>query len=411
MWGWSISYDASEGTLDDCLIYIGGDFGCDLEGATLVGKFTITEDLAHYCLDIGEFESNSFHLYTGKCLVNDAGKHMASDDECTATAMSKYGNMWSTFTLVSEGGPFVDTFTFDKDDTVNAMWGPDYKAFPVGGSSRKYISAHVDVCPVTGTSATVPPVSDGGSAAPVPSATVMPVTTPVAAPVQVVAPNPAPVFQAEGTSSPTGKVVVEQPDEACVDAFVYCPGRSVCLADPSFNNGSPSSSLGWSIEYNPSTDGVITDCLIYMGAVDNCDLADATEVGTFTITNDFVHYCMDDMGYGSDTYSYYAGCCVGNDNNSGCNSESISQFAASFNTYPISVVIEEPVTSFGIDKSRPINVNGSKWEATYGIFPFDGLCSGSIYMSARTCVKPFQAQQQDGKSTGDNSWWIPSGGN
>jgi hypothetical protein len=352
-WGWSISYTGN--IVDDCEIYIGVGEGCDLSGATQVGTFTIAPSLVHYCLDLGVYESNSFQFYTGKCPANDNANHLFSEMECSPIAMATYADRYETYPLIAEGGPMVSTYTFDVADKATGAWTESYEVFPIGSENRVFFSAHVNVCPVANSPALPAPT------------TYVPPTVPVPAPVVVSPPVTTPTITADHTHE-------------CSEAFVFCPGRSKCFNDPTFNGGMVASDMGsnwgWSIFYDASTDGIIENCQIYAGAID-CDFNNAEFMGTFTIAPTFTHYKFNDE-YSSSKFYLYAGTCEGNDNGGSCVPSDVAVYAREVQSYPLISETGPPVRDFTFDE-------GDCPSPSYGdidVFPI----TGAKYMTASTCV-------------------------
>lgn len=380
MWGWSINYSGSE-TIEDCGIYIGVGNGCDMSGATQVGTFTISPSIVHYCLD-KEWESNAFHFYAGKCDANDAGTHLNNSDTCIAVDEAKYANKWDTYPLKAEGGTKVKNFAFDKSfASTGVYWTSNYKVFEVGTEFRQYLSAHVDVCPVATTASP--------TASPTPGLTGDTITVP--------------------TSSPSSPI---KEQGGCEPAWVYCPGRSKCLNDPSFNDGNLAAVgqdgtvdnvWGWSIEYDATaSDELVDDCQIIIGATD-CDLNTGTVVGTFNFRESYAQFCLARFGYVSSYFSVYSGTCAGNDAGDSlasgtCSPQEIALYAASPDTFPIYSNDGVLTNSFTAESSDAMNTKAG-WPADYKMFPM----TGKTYMSAYTCVVPKGDTTVEGGFSADSS--------
>lgn len=107
-----------------------------------------------------------------------------------------------------------------------------------------------------------------------------------------------------------------------------------------------------------------------------------------SITNDYIHYSFDFFGYSSDTFHVYAGCCEGNQGNSGdCRQADIALNAANYEAYPIILTTEETTLSVAVDSLDTINTGPrSQWTSSYSIFPLENLCSTNTFISAHTCV-------------------------
>lgn len=146
---------------------------------------------------------------------------------------------------------------------------------------------------------------------------------------------------------------------------------------------------GWSIQYNPITDGVVEDCLILTGAKD-CDLNTATVVGNFTITPNWVHYCFDGYGYESNSFQFYIGDCEGNDNGmhfetGGCKPENVAQYALALETYPLFANGGPMETTFTFDHGDLIAEDAT---TSWGMFQAFPIPAKDQYISAHTCVVP-----------------------
>jgi hypothetical protein len=386
MWGWSIEYTGAETV--DCEIYIGGASACDMTGATKVGDFIITPDSMEYRLQPGKYESNAFHVYSGKCEVNDAGKQTEGNNFCIASQELLYADRWDTYPVKAEGGPFVNEFTFDKSFVPGgALWPTDYEVFPVGTESRRFISAHVDVCPII----TPAPVGAPPSAEPTFPLIEQGTPGPSPSPVRHYTPTVPDTDYGDNvpTSAPT--TFVPPGEDGCEPAWVYCPGRSKCLNDASFNNGVAAMNenggqdgvWGWSIEYTPS-DGLVNDCQIIVGAT-GCDISTGKQVGNFQMREDFASICLANFGYMSSTFAYYHGECPGNDageflETGVCNPSEVSNYAFSPEEFPIYSSDGGMKVSFTAESTDPMN--SPTWPASHTLFPMDG----KRYISGYTCV-------------------------
>jgi hypothetical protein len=177
-WGFNIAYDAlKDGNLEGCQIWMGVK-GCDLSTGTQVGTATITPELFHFCLDDGEYASNSYQLYAGKCVASDAGLHTQNSGICQSSAISVFANKPQNFPMVSSLGSFTSTYTFDQSDSINTENWSGYGMFPIGAGARKFIVAHVYVYPVV----KVTPPSPAPSDVFLPDATTLPTKPPSSAP-------------------------------------------------------------------------------------------------------------------------------------------------------------------------------------------------------------------------------------
>jgi hypothetical protein len=197
--GWSIEYTG--GIVEDCSIYVGVGPSCNLDNARQVGKFSLTPSAARFFLDRNVYESNSFHLYAGKCRMNDAGAHLRRDDDCSEGDQVLYGERWDTYPLKAVNGSFTDTFIFDYSvATQGEYWTNRYSVFEIGGPFRRYISGHVDVCSVSPSSL----VNIDPSSSPVAQALATPTGKFTGSPVTLSAPEKpsfAPTFVPTRTSN------------------------------------------------------------------------------------------------------------------------------------------------------------------------------------------------------------------
>jgi hypothetical protein len=151
LWGWTVTYNETYGTVDDCALYVGeSEDGCDLSKAIMVGSLTITPNTVTYNLIPGVYESNSFHVYAGKCRANDNAEFLTNGGFCNVQTICDYADIFETYPLSNEGGPFVDTFTFDSTSPVNDPWPSNYSVFPLGSKYMHFLSAHATVCVVDG---------------------------------------------------------------------------------------------------------------------------------------------------------------------------------------------------------------------------------------------------------------------
>jgi hypothetical protein len=220
----------------------------------------------------------------------------------------------------------------------------------------------------------------------------VPPTKATAAPTSAIPTVPEVVASSPGEiTAPPTSIIFEQ--AGCEMAYVYCPGRSTCLSDPSFNNGTTAvaddslPSCGWSIAYNPQTDGYVKDCAVYTGIQNDCDISKGTKVGEAYINENFAHICLDDTRYQANIFYMYAGQCIGNDNGNqvsqgSCDPAKVSQYARSEDTYPL-VNVGGPMTaSYTFTGNNTINAD--VWGSNYRVFPI----TGTMYMTATTCVAP-----------------------
>jgi hypothetical protein len=151
-WGWSIDLGgvdlSSSGASLTCPIYKGAG-QCVRTDDRIVGSFTITKNSVNWSL-AGNLASD-FHLYAGKCQTNDAGNHL-SDGVCDFGDMEKFARVPGKYSLVAEVSPALEDFTFDSSNQASfrkELWA-SYNLFPLGGSGRRYMSAHASVCECEG---------------------------------------------------------------------------------------------------------------------------------------------------------------------------------------------------------------------------------------------------------------------
>ena len=146
--GWVIEYHESQGTVEDCSIYIGVGAECDTTSATEVGTFTISPTMVHYSLHPGMYESNSFHFYAGICMGNDGGYHLNNNETCSDADIESFSGRWDTYPLVEECRDSTNDFSFQDGDTSTGVWTQDYQVFPVGAACRSFMTAHAMICQV-----------------------------------------------------------------------------------------------------------------------------------------------------------------------------------------------------------------------------------------------------------------------
>jgi hypothetical protein len=184
--GWSIKYNASEGTVDNCEIYTGVQPGCNVTTATVVGKFTIMPTLVHFCLVMGQYFSNSFQMYAGNCPANDNAAHFwEGSSTCKLSDMLLYGDQYKTFPLLSpDNQTFVDSYIFDSGFNSSTTWG-NYKVFNIGSTFRSYLAAHTLIC--TKPPAPVSPFGEAGTPAPSSAVpiTKLPTARPTVSPISI----------------------------------------------------------------------------------------------------------------------------------------------------------------------------------------------------------------------------------
>lgn len=262
------------------------------------------------------------------------------------------------------------------------------------------MSASINVCPFQNQIIPAAPASAApNSGTPVKNPTTAPLAPPpVAAPVQaqVASPTARPTETVSPKPSPVPTGIVELEGESCEEAFVYCPGRSISLADTEFNEGvtvesNNGQSCGWSIEYS-STDGVVDDCVILTGLDDTCNPDSGVVVGRFFIGRSFLHYCLPNTVYVSNSFHAYVGSCEGNDNGeqlndkgecnpASCDPTAIAKYATSYSTYPL--------ISEGGPYTRSFTFNttfGQQDDSPWGEYEIFPMSEGKKYISGHACL-------------------------
>jgi hypothetical protein len=159
----NINYNAVDGVVDNCGIYIGYE-GCHVNSATKVGNFTITPTTVTYSLEKGVYEANEFHFYAGKCRANDGASSLTNGGFCDNGQICIYADDVGSYNLVSDSNPKTDLFTFDSTFQPTGMW-PNYQTVPIGSTNRTFLSAHANVCIVPGAGTTSRPVFTPGQSA------------------------------------------------------------------------------------------------------------------------------------------------------------------------------------------------------------------------------------------------------
>ncbi|GKY96295.1 hypothetical protein MPSEU_000589200 [Mayamaea pseudoterrestris] len=219
--------------------------------------------------------------------------------------------------------------------------------------------------------------------APTTSPTLSPTVAPTAAPTASPTPNPTTTSISRGTSSPTrtvdviptsnsGATLEPTSNAACEDAYVYCPGRSTCFSDPSFNCYTQTKGRGvwgWNIEYT-AEDGLVDDCVVIVGA-SGCDEDSGTVIGNATISPDqFSIILNSDAATGSSIeYTFYAGECRGSDGGQVldlgiCLADTVATLANDPHMFPLTSGVVS-LTSYVFDESvSPRNA----WQS-YSTFP------------------------------------------
>ena len=215
---------------------------------------------------------------------------------------------------------------------------------------------------------------------PVPAVVPVPAAVPVLA--AVPEPDVVPVsLPADGDCVPESA--------GCGDAYVYCPGRSTCFLDPTFNDNTPPPGVnawGWNIRYNSTEDAIVEDCEIWMG-VTGCDFSTGVQVGTAVITRDIFHYCLDLNDYEANAFHLYAGKCEASDGGAHlvdgeiCIASGIAQYARFTEEYTLVNEGSAMQHTFTFDQSDAVNPHWAGYEA----FPLG--VDGSEYLvgHARIC--------------------------
>ena len=224
---------------------------------------------------------------------------------------------------------------------------------------------------------------------PVPVPAVVPV--PAAVPVLAAVPEPdvVPVSAVVPVSLPAdGDCVPES--AGCGDAYVYCPGRSTCFLDPTFNDNTPPPGVnawGWNIRYNSTEDAIVEDCEIWMG-VTGCDFSTGVQVGTAVITREIFHYCLNRNHYEANAFHLYAGKCEASDGGAHlveggiCIEAGIAEYARFTEEYTLVNEGSAMQHTFTFDQSDAVNPHWAGYEA----FPLG--VDGSEYLvgHAHVCV-------------------------
>jgi len=161
-WGWSVdllNVNLSENDLV-CAVYAGAG-QCDFtkDDAILVGDFVISETAVEWRFGNG-IGASDVHFYAGKCKYNDGGDHLENaDNSCQESAMRQNARVNGKYTLTKDPlDPLATEFVFDILDNNStelrkqAWLRQNYSVFPLGGSERRYFSAHATVCPTASTS-------------------------------------------------------------------------------------------------------------------------------------------------------------------------------------------------------------------------------------------------------------------
>ena len=55
---------------------------CDLGTGTKVGRATMSRNVFHFCLALGKYEANSFHLHAGQCVASDGRAQATNGGVC-----------------------------------------------------------------------------------------------------------------------------------------------------------------------------------------------------------------------------------------------------------------------------------------------------------------------------------------
>jgi hypothetical protein len=158
------------------------------------------------------------------------------------------------------------------------------------------------------------------------------------------------------------------------------------LSDPSIA-AATDDTCGWSIRYNPDTDGYLTDCAIYTGVKSDCDITKATKVGAAYIYSNFLHFCFGESGFEASNFYIYGGKCIANDSGkqagtSTCDTTMMSENALSVQSYPLVRTVGEGTVSYTFKATDPINTN--VWGKEYTVFPL----SGPNFLTASCCIAP-----------------------
>ena len=155
-WGWSI--DLETASLGDCelicAVYSGAS-ECDYGkvGADLLGIAVISENSVAWAIKKG-YKVEEIHLYAGRCPFNDGGRHLTNNSSqfCDVEDMRENAALYNTYSLTNNHvspalKPVFDKLDNDSTNYRTQEWlNMDYHVFPLGGTDRRYFSAHATVC-------------------------------------------------------------------------------------------------------------------------------------------------------------------------------------------------------------------------------------------------------------------------
>ena len=157
-WGWSI--DLETVSLDECelicAVYSRAS-ECDISksGVELLGIAVISENALAWAIKKG-YNVEEIHLYAGQCPFNDGGHHLNNNSSqvCDGEAMAQNAALYQKYSLTNNHvsptlKPIFDKLDNNSTEYRTQKWlDTDYHVFPLGGTSRRYLSAHATVCKV-----------------------------------------------------------------------------------------------------------------------------------------------------------------------------------------------------------------------------------------------------------------------
>ena len=63
---------------------------CDIGTGTKVGRATMSRNVFHFCLALGKYEANSFHLHAGQCVASDGRAQATNGGVCVPSDIAAH---------------------------------------------------------------------------------------------------------------------------------------------------------------------------------------------------------------------------------------------------------------------------------------------------------------------------------
>jgi hypothetical protein len=124
-----------------------GATGCDVGSGTIIGNATISPDQFTVNLDSAMSVNSTmeYTFYAGQCPGSDGGQ-VLDLSICLADTIATDANNPDSYPLTS-GTVSSPSFVFDGSLSPRNAWAThSYSVFPLGSSTRQYLTGHIEIC-------------------------------------------------------------------------------------------------------------------------------------------------------------------------------------------------------------------------------------------------------------------------